>query len=86
VEDPCDEGGTDLTVYLSRADVKNALHVDAAQREGSSDGWHDCGGSFGRHVQYTRIAQDERLTVRLMAVFSLQFQQVTFNPNRFGRS
>ena len=25
--------------------------------------WSDCGGSFGRPVKYTRIPQDERVTV-----------------------
>ena len=69
-EDPCDLGATDLIRYMSRADVQRAIHVSessaAATSTDTSTGavnWEDCGGSFGRPVVYTRIPQDERVTV-----------------------
>lgn len=64
-EDPCDLGGTDLSTWMNRADVQRAIHVEAAVKHAGSGagGWVDCGGSFGRPVQYTRIPQDERVTV-----------------------
>ena len=78
-EDPCDLGGTDLAAWMNRADVQRAIHVESAvptrtsttgsssssssSRSSSADGWVDCGGSFGRPAEYTRIPQDERVTV-----------------------
>eukprot|EP00040_Diaphanoeca_grandis_P016095 m.82913 g.82913 ORF g.82913 m.82913 type:complete len:497 (+) comp25571_c0_seq2:670-2160(+) len=61
-EDPCDLGATDLIRYLTRADVQRALHVENASVNQSGN-WVDCGGSFGRGVAYTRVPQDERVSV-----------------------
>lgn len=72
-EDPCDLGGTDLSAWMNRADVQRAIHVQSAVPKPVSNsnstgsngggGWVDCGGSFGRPAQYTRIPQDERVSV-----------------------
>jgi hypothetical protein len=63
-EDPCDLGGVDVIAWLSRSDVQTAIHVSAAVPTSPTPTlWADCGGSFGRDPKYTRIPQDERVSV-----------------------
>ena len=40
-----------------------ATGATGATGDVAAAGWVDCGGSFGRPVHYTRIVQDERVTV-----------------------
>ena len=72
-EDPCALGSPDVIAYLNDAAVQKALHVEQAAVAtnnngargggGGGGGWVDCGGSFGRPVRYTRVPQDERVSV-----------------------
>ena len=57
--DPCTEAEDALTTYLNRADVQAALHVAAGA--GALGGWAEC--ASGAALAYTRIPQDERVSV-----------------------
>eukprot|EP00039_Didymoeca_costata_P010663 m.144350 g.144350 ORF g.144350 m.144350 type:complete len:475 (+) comp14917_c0_seq4:46-1470(+) len=60
MEDPCSLGGPELISYLNQPDTQKAINVGESLNGGN---WNDCGASFGRPVVYTRVPQDERVTV-----------------------
>lgn len=57
--DPCSAATDALTQYLNQSDVVSALHVSASV--GVLGAWSDCAG--GGSLSYTRLPQDERVTV-----------------------
>jgi hypothetical protein len=80
-EDPCDLGSTKLVTYLNRKDVQEAIHVtEAVPTKGGN--FTDCGGSFGRAVKYTRIPQDETVTVYPALVGKIRI--LIFNGDQVG--